>query len=153
MISKKGHSRTQEVYKGQQIKYKNYKNQENQENDWFRKLDNQYNKVLKKNNLRSSIDLSLSTKHLLFLSLQRNHIKWWITNNIRPFRWQPSLPCQQARSPIVDCDITQLTPNKPKTIDHKSIAIGQWRKRWSIDSHYTCTYNTNPISKTYLPFL
>jgi len=31
LISKKGHSSSQGVFRGQQIKYKNYKNQENQE--------------------------------------------------------------------------------------------------------------------------
>ena len=94
-----------------------------EENDWFRKVANQSNKVLKKKSLRSSMDLSLSSKHLLFISLQRHHIKQWGTiNHIWPFLWWPSLSCQQARSPKTDCDITQLTPNKPKTIDQKSIA-------------------------------
>ena len=59
----------------QQIKNKNYKN------DWFRKVANQSKKVLKKNNLRSNMDFSLSSKHLLFLSLQRHHIKQWGTIN------------------------------------------------------------------------
>ena len=138
MISKKGHPRIQGMYRGQQIKYKNYKNQENkkkEENDWFCKVENQSNKVLKKNNLRSGMDLSLSSKNLLFLSLQRHHIKQWGTiNHIWLFRWCPSQHCQQARSPTIDYGITQLTPNKPKTVDHKSIATGQWRKRWSTNS-------------------
>ena len=34
----------------------------------FLKADNQSNKVLKKNNLRSSVELSVSSKLLLFLS-------------------------------------------------------------------------------------
>ena len=88
MISKKGHPSTQGVYRSQQIKYKNYNNQENQEkeeNDWFRKADNQSNEVLKKNNLRSGMDLLLSSKHLLFLSFQSHHIKQWGTiNQIQP---------------------------------------------------------------------
>ena len=50
-----------------------------EENNLFRKADNQSNKVLKKNNLRSSMNISLSSKHLLFLSLQRHHIKHWGT--------------------------------------------------------------------------
>ena len=37
--------------------------------------DNQSNKVLKKNNLRSSIEFPVSSKLLLFLSLQMHHIK------------------------------------------------------------------------------
>ena len=106
-----------------------------EENDWFCKVENQSNKVLKKNNLRSGMDLSLSSKNLLFLSLQRHHIKQWGTiNHIWLFRWCPSQHCQQARSPTIDYGITQLTPNKPKTVDHKSIATGQWRKRWSTNS-------------------
>ena len=102
-----------------------------EENDWFCKVANQSNKVLKENNLRYVMNFSLSSKHLLFLSLQWHHIKKWGTiNHIWPFRWRSSLPCQQAR-PTTDCSITQLIPNKPKTIDHKSIATGQLRKRWS----------------------
>ena len=46
-----------------------------EENDWFCKADNQSKKVIKKYNLRSGMDLSESSKHLLFLSLQRHHIK------------------------------------------------------------------------------
>ena len=117
-----------ECTKGQQFKYKNYKNQGNQDkkkkkNDWFRITANQSNKVLKKNNLRSGMDISLSSKHLLFLSLQRHHIKQWRTIiHIWPFRWRPNRPCQQARSHTTDFGITQLTPNKPKIIDHNAIA-------------------------------
>ena len=67
--------------------YKNLRNQKKKKNDWFCKAANQSIKVLKKNNLRSSIDLSLSSKHLLFLSLQRHHNKQWgAINHIYPFR-------------------------------------------------------------------
>ena len=122
-----------------------------EENDWFCKVANQSNKVLKKKSLRSGMDLSLSSKHLLFLSLQRHHIKQRGTiNHIWPFLWRPNLPCYQAKrakSSTTDCGITQLTPNKPKTIDYKSIAIGQWRIDGQLIHCYTCTYNTNPISK------
>ena len=38
-------------------------------------LDSSTLKVLKKSSLRSGIDLSISSKHLLFLSLQRHHNK------------------------------------------------------------------------------
>ena len=73
-------------------------------NDWFGKADNQSNKVLKKNNFRSGMDLSLSSKHVLFLSLQWHHIKQWGTIvHIWPFWWWPNLPCQQARSPNWRC--------------------------------------------------
>jgi len=42
---------------------------------WLCPADNQSNRVLKKYNLRSGIILSVSSKLLLFLSLQRHHIK------------------------------------------------------------------------------
>ena len=48
-------------------------------NDCFCKANNQSDKVLKKNSLRSRIDLSISSKHLLFLSLQKHHSKQWGT--------------------------------------------------------------------------
>ena len=67
-----------ECTRGQTIKNKNYKNLRNQEkikNDWFHKAANQYIKVLKKNSFKSNMDLSLSSKHQLFLSLQRHHNK------------------------------------------------------------------------------
>ena len=138
MISKKEHPSTQGVYKESTIqvqKLQESRKSRKEENDWFRIATNQSNKVLMKNNLRSSMDLSLSSRHLLFLSLQRCHIKKWGTiNHIWPFQWRPNLPCQQASSPTTDCGITQLNPNKPKTIDHKSIATKQWGKRWSTNS-------------------
>ena len=76
---KKGHLSTQGVYKGQiQILQESIKSKI-EESDWFQKADNQSKKILKKNNLRSRMDLSESSKHLLFLSLQRHHIKQWGT--------------------------------------------------------------------------
>ena len=78
---KKGHLSTQGVYKGQiQILQDSIKSKI-EESDWFHKAANQSNKVLKKNNLSSGMDLSLSSKHLLFLSPQRHHIKQWGTIN------------------------------------------------------------------------
>ena len=42
-------------------------------------------------------------------------------------------PCQKTRSSTTDFGITQITPNKAKSIGHRSIAT-QWRKRWSTNS-------------------
>ena len=137
MISKKEHPSTRKCTRGQQSTTKITRIKEiKKRREWLVSHGNhQSNKVLKKNNLRFGMDLSLSSKHLLFLLLQRHHIKQWGTiNHIWPFRWWPNLPCQQASSPKTDCNITQLTPNKPKTIDYISIATRQWRKRWLIDS-------------------
>ena len=102
----------QEVYRGQtnQVqKLHKSRNSRKEVNDWFCKVDSQSTKVLKKNSLRFDMDLSLSLKHLLFLPLQRHHIKQWRTIiNIWPFWWRPNRPCQQARSPTIDFGITQL---------------------------------------------
>ena len=40
-----------------------------EDKDWFLHTDNQSNKVLKKNNLRSGREISLSSKQLLFFCL------------------------------------------------------------------------------------
>ena len=64
-----------------------------EKNDWLRIAANQSNKVLKKNSLRFGMDLSLSSKHLLFLSFQRHHNKQWgKINHIYSFWWRPNLP-------------------------------------------------------------
>ena len=54
------------------------RNSRKEENDWFCKANSQSTKFLKKNNLRSDMDLSLSSKHLFF-SIQRHHIRQWGT--------------------------------------------------------------------------
>ena len=83
------------------------------------------------------MEFSRSSKHLQFLSLQRHHIKQWgMMDQIWPFRWRLKLPCQQPISPKTERGITQETPKRPKTIDQRSQAKGQWRRRWSIDSPF-----------------
>ena len=138
MIPKRKHPSTQGVNKGianQIQKLQESRKSIKEGNDWFCKANNQSNKVLKKKSLRSRIDLSISSKQWLFLSLQRHYIKPWGTmDHIKPFQWWPKLPCQHPNNPKTVCGITQDTPNKPETIDHRSIATGQWRKRWSTDS-------------------
>ena len=138
MIQKRKHPRTQGVNKGaanQIQKLQESRKSIKEGNDWFCKANNQSNKILKKKSLRSGIDLSISSNQRLFLSLQRHHIKPWGTmDHIKPFRWRPKLPYQHPNSPKTVCSITQDSPNKPKTIDHRSIATRQWRKRWSTNS-------------------
>ena len=84
------HPCTQGVYKGsnnQEQKLQESKKSRKDENDWFRNAANQSINVLKKNNFKSDMDLSLSSKHRLFLSLQRHHNKQWGTiSHIYPFR-------------------------------------------------------------------
>ena len=68
MISRKEHPSTQEVYKGQTIqgqKLQESGKSKKENNVWFRKVANQSIKVLKKNKFRSSMDLSISSMHLL----------------------------------------------------------------------------------------
>ena len=78
-MSKKGeHPNRQGAYKGsknQEQKLQESKKLRKDKNDWFRKAANQSIKVLKKNSFKSDMDLSLSSKHQLFLSLQRHHNK------------------------------------------------------------------------------
>ena len=92
---KKGHPSAQGVYKGKEIKYRNSRKSIKEGKDLCCKANNQSLKVLKKRSLRSEIDLSVSSKHLLFLSLQRHHNKQWgVMDQIQPFQWRPKLPCQ-----------------------------------------------------------
>ena len=84
------HPSTQGKYKGsnnQEQKLQEFKKTRKDEKDWFRNAANQSIKVLKKNSFKSDMDLSLSSKHQLFLSLQRHHNKQWGTiSHIYPFR-------------------------------------------------------------------
>ena len=84
------HPCTQGVYKGsnnQEQKLQESKKSRKDEKDWFRNVANQSINVLKKKSFKSDMDLSLSSKHQLFLSLQRHHNKQWGTiSHIYPFR-------------------------------------------------------------------
>ena len=83
----------------------------------------------------SRIDCSQSSKHLAFRSCCNHQNKQCGTNLHKPiFRCLPNFPCQEDHTSLTLYDITQCIPNKQKTIDHKSYAIGQWRRRWSTDS-------------------
>ena len=74
----------------QEKKLQESKKSRKDKNDWFCKTTNQSIKVLKKNSFKSDMDLSLSSKHQPFLSLQMHHNKQWGTiNHIYPFRWRP----------------------------------------------------------------
>ena len=84
------HPNTQGVYKGsnnQEQKLQQSKKSRKDEKDWFRNAASQSINVLRKNSFKSDMDLSLSSKHRLFLSLQRHHNKQWGTiSHIYPFR-------------------------------------------------------------------
>ena len=81
----------------------------------FLKAVSQSNKVQKKKNLRSGIKCSVSSKLLLFLSLQMHHIRQFgIIVQMWPFRWRPNWPCQQTRSSTTDFGITQKFPKRAK---------------------------------------
>ena len=75
----------QEVYKGQTNpiqKLHKSRNSGKEENDWLCKDDNQCTKVLKKNNLRSNMDFSLSSKNQLFLGFRPTKLFWGSINRI-----------------------------------------------------------------------
>ena len=67
------------------------------------------------------MDLSLSSKHLLFLSSK----DITLSNGEQLTIYDHFYDDQICLASTTDCGITQLTPNKPKTIDHKSIATRQ----------------------------
>ena len=69
-IKKKGRLLCTRGQTNQVQKLHKLRNSRKEENDWFYKANSQSTKVLKKNNLRSDMDLSLSSKH---------HIKQWGT--------------------------------------------------------------------------
>ena len=98
------------------------------EKGWFLHTGNQSSKVRIKRCLMLGIARPESSKHLLFISFQIHHIKQGGTTfQITPLQRRPKWHCQQAKSPTTDKGMTQLTPNKPKTISHNSEATGQWR--------------------------
>ena len=83
----------------------------------------------------SRIDCSQSSKHLAFRSHHKHQNKQCGTNLHKPiFQCLPNFPCQEANTSLTLYGITQCIPNKQKTIDHNSYAIGQWRRRWSTNS-------------------
>ena len=82
----------------------------------------------------SRIDRSQSSKYLAFHSRHKHQNKQCGTNLHKSiFRCLPNLPYQEANNSLTLYGITQCIPNKQKTIDHNSYAIGQWRRRWSTD--------------------
>ena len=78
-----------------------------EEKGWFLHTENQSNKVWKNRSLRSGMERSMSSKHLLFLSFQIHHIKQrGMAFQISPLRWRPKWPCQQAKSLTTDIGMT-----------------------------------------------
>ena len=47
---------------------------------------------------------------------------------------QTNQPCQEENKSKTPFGMAHWTPNKPNIL-HKSVAIGQWRSRWSTVSH------------------
>ena len=79
--------------------------------------------------------LFCSSKHLLFLSYQRQHNTQCVTARHRSIlRCLPNGPCQDVNKSATLWGITQITPKRIQTIDHSSKAMGQWRRRWFTDS-------------------
>ena len=94
----------------------------------------QWNKEFRKNNFRSGMVLSRSSKLLALHSYYKHHIKQWGTaSQILLYRWHSNQPCQEDNISKTLSGITHWTPNKLKTIFHNFEVIGQGSKRWSTD--------------------
>ncbi len=95
--------------------------------------------------------LSLSSKHLLFLSPHMHHnTQWGAALHISMFLdWlRPFL--QQASKAIMPEGITHWTPKMLKIKLHNSLATGQWWKRWVIDSPLLLHMQYQFITRTLL---
>ena len=100
------------------------------------KTEHQANKEWRMRDLISRIDRSVPSKHLLFLFRQRHHnTKCGTARHRSILRYLPNGPCQDViNNSTTLWGITQITPKRIKTIDHRSKAMGQWRRRRFIDS-------------------
>ena len=95
----------------------------------------QWIKEFWKNNFRSGMVLSRSSKLLVLHSYYKHHIKQWGTaSQILLCWWCPKWTCKEDNISKILSGITHWTPNKLKTIFHNFEAIGQGSKRWSTDS-------------------
>ena len=90
---------------------------------------------MKKTDLMSRINRSQSLNHLAFYSCHKHQNKQCGTKLHKSiFRCLLNLPCQETNSSPTLYAINQWIPNKQNTIELNSYDIGQWRRRWSIDS-------------------
>ena len=111
----------------------------------------QSNKVWKKNNLRSGVVRSKSSKWREFRSLHRHQTKQWgIIFQIKIELCLPLFPSQQQKRSSTVWGITHCTPNIPNTRDQSSIAMEQRRKRWSTLSPPCLHYKKSQIKKIWV---
>lgn len=111
------------------------------------KIDIQSNKILKKNSSRSSkliiktlvIPIPPKTLHQTVRGSQPNPT----------ILMKTKIPLQQASNLTTVMDFSQQTLNKPNTIGHKLVAIGQWSNRCSLFpvsfTYITPTHNPNTL--------
>ena len=99
------------------------------------KTEHQANKEWRRRDLIAWINRSVPSKHLLFLSCQRHHnTQCGIARHRSILHCLPNGPCQEANKSATLWGITQITPKRLQTIDQSLKAMGQWRRRWFIDS-------------------
>jgi len=93
---------------------------------------------------------SYPSKLLEFSSCQRHHkIQWGTAFQKAMFLCLLKEPCQAVNISRALFGITYWSPNKQNAIDHKSKAIGQWRRSWSRLPHFL---HMQHQSKTIIPF-
>ena len=93
------------------------------------------NRVLRISNFKSSSYRSQSSKVLAFLFLQIHppQTMWHGPPNL-PMLMSTQLTLPTSQEINHHWGITQFIPNKLKITTHISLATGQWRKKWSMDS-------------------
>lgn len=85
----------------------------------------------------STTEISRSSKHLTFRSLQIHHIKHKsVILHTSKMLKLPTWPLQLANNSFTLQGITQSTPKWQKIELHKYLVISQWRRRWSMDSPF-----------------
>ena len=93
------------------------------------------------------MDLSLSSKHLLFLSFQRHHNKQWGTiNHINLMTTKSALPtCQKPHYRLRHnpAHSKQTKHHRPQIHNNQTMK----KEMGQLIHHYTCTCSTNPIFK------
>ena len=96
---------------------------------------NQSKRVRSKTSLRSSTVLSCPSKTRRFLSRQITHITHNGTAPHTLTLWDfRKEPIQLAINSNTVLGITQTTPNRQNTMDHRLWAVSQWRSKWLGDS-------------------
>ena len=133
-IKRERHPSTQEVYRNEQIKNENYKSQVNPKKKkvGFSTQRTSQIRIGEKEAWDQAWNAQcLQNTYYFSPSKYTTSNKEEQPSKYLHYDGDQNDLASKAKSPIIDNGMTQLTPNKPKTISHNSEATGQWRKRWS----------------------